>query len=170
MNEDEWLAAIDPEPMLEFLRGRTTERKLRLLMYACCQRVGYLVEEAPYKSALEAVLAYAEGRIGREGLSRAWIEAKHFWYSGKGAAYHPGAAVVSCAMAALPPADQPEEYALEMCHLSAVRALSRAQALDGNEANPNERKEQSILVRHIIGNPFRLYPVPLSWPSPVIQL
>jgi hypothetical protein len=32
MTEAEWLAAADPEPMLEFLRGRggTSERKLRL--------------------------------------------------------------------------------------------------------------------------------------------
>jgi hypothetical protein len=30
MTEAEWLACADPEKMLEFLRGRASERKLRL--------------------------------------------------------------------------------------------------------------------------------------------
>src|SRR5262245_13747800 len=30
MTEQEWLTDVDPEPMLAFLRGRATDRKLRL--------------------------------------------------------------------------------------------------------------------------------------------
>jgi hypothetical protein len=33
MTESEWLACTDPEPMLDFLRGQASDRKLRL--YAC---------------------------------------------------------------------------------------------------------------------------------------
>ena len=33
MTEAEWLAATDPEPMLDFLRGKASDRKLRL--FAC---------------------------------------------------------------------------------------------------------------------------------------
>ena len=35
MTEQEWLAGTDPEPMLGFLRGRVTDRKLRLFGWAC---------------------------------------------------------------------------------------------------------------------------------------
>ncbi len=35
MTEPEWLACTDPEPMLEFLRGTATDRKLRLFACAC---------------------------------------------------------------------------------------------------------------------------------------
>jgi hypothetical protein len=35
MTEQEWLTAADPEPMLAFLRGRVTDRKLRLFGWAC---------------------------------------------------------------------------------------------------------------------------------------
>src|SRR5262249_25898203 len=160
---------IDPEPMLEYVRGKLTERKLRLLTYACCHRLWRLLEE-PYKKALKANLAYAEVLVSVEELSRAWSRANRFWHAvthqhrGSSPSYHAGAAVVNGCSAELP-SDQPENARGFLCHLRTVRALSRAQALDGNEPDANERREQAILVRHIIGNPFRPSPVRLSWPS-----
>ena len=37
MNEKKWLACTDPTPMLEFVQGRASERKLRLVAVAAAR-------------------------------------------------------------------------------------------------------------------------------------
>jgi hypothetical protein len=45
MNEAEWQACADPQPMLEFLRGKASDRKLRLFACACVREVWHLLPE-----------------------------------------------------------------------------------------------------------------------------
>ena len=51
MTEAEWQSGTDPTPMLKSLRGRASDRKLRLFACACCRRVTHL----PYRDVPPAV-------------------------------------------------------------------------------------------------------------------
>ena len=45
MNERDWSACTDPTVMLNHLRGRASERKLRLFAVACCRHIWDLLPD-----------------------------------------------------------------------------------------------------------------------------
>lgn len=78
MTEAEWLASTDPRPMLEFLRGKASDRKLRLFACACCRRIwGWLGEKS--RHAIEVTERYLEGRASLEELHLAICGAYEDW-------------------------------------------------------------------------------------------
>jgi hypothetical protein len=66
MNEAEWLACADPQPMLEFLQGSASDRRLRLFCCACCRRVWDALTEAASRAAVEVGERYADGLASPE--------------------------------------------------------------------------------------------------------
>ena len=84
MTEAAWLACAEPYSMLEFLRGRASDRKLRLFACACCRRVWALFEDerkrgldwAPdederSRNAVEVSERYADGTANAKELKAA---------------------------------------------------------------------------------------------------
>ena len=62
MTEAEWVACTDPVPMLDFLRDRASDRKLRLFACACCRRIWHLLGD----EGSRRVVVVAERRADRE--------------------------------------------------------------------------------------------------------
>lgn len=62
MTEQEWWACADPGPMLAFLGGKASERKLRLFAVACCRRVWHLLINEKSRCFVEVAERYADGR------------------------------------------------------------------------------------------------------------
>jgi hypothetical protein len=61
MTEAEWLSGEDPIPMLDFLRGRASDRKFRLFSTACCRRIWPLLAHDTHRRAVERAEQFADG-------------------------------------------------------------------------------------------------------------
>jgi hypothetical protein len=67
MTEQKWLSCTDPVPMLEYLRDRTTDRKLRLFAVACCRNIWHLLSNWKRQ-----VVEYAEQRADGQDKLEPW--------------------------------------------------------------------------------------------------
>jgi hypothetical protein len=61
MTEAEWLACDDPAPMMEFLRGKGSDRKLRLFGCSCCRANSHLFLDGALLAAVETAEGVADG-------------------------------------------------------------------------------------------------------------
>ena len=71
MTGTDWLACASPEEMLEFLRGKGSERKLRLFACACCRRIWHLLPDSGSRQAVEVAERFADGLASAEELEEA---------------------------------------------------------------------------------------------------
>jgi hypothetical protein len=72
---EEWQRCADPQEMLAFLRGKASDRKLRLVACACCRRTLHRMTDERSRQAVEAVERFADGRASLAELAAAWLAA-----------------------------------------------------------------------------------------------
>jgi hypothetical protein len=73
MTEAEWLACTDPRPMLEYLRGKASDRKLRLFAVACCLRIWDSITEQCSRQAVNVSERFADNRANYEQLEATFM-------------------------------------------------------------------------------------------------
>jgi hypothetical protein len=71
VTEAEWLGCTDPTPMLEFLRRKVSDRKLRLFLCACSRQTGHLLTDQRSWQAVEVAERYVDGLASPEELAAA---------------------------------------------------------------------------------------------------
>jgi hypothetical protein len=87
MTEAEWQACTDPAPMLEFLRDKASDRKLRLFAVACCRNIGHLLTDRRSRSAVEAAERHADGRLSEVEFTQVRAAAHEAFLAAKLAEY-----------------------------------------------------------------------------------
>jgi hypothetical protein len=167
MTEAEWNHCTDPQAMLNFLRGRADERKLRLFLVACCRRVQHLFTREPVRAALDTAEDYADGRADRGRLREA-LRAIHKARSASPLFSPWERALMTAGQAAL------ETLTVSHCH--EAHSAARAAAFQGpGQSGPSpaeelrrmrrEEEAQCDLVRDLF-RPFdevRIEPAWLVW-------
>jgi hypothetical protein len=158
MTETVWLTGADPGPMLEYLAGRASARKLRLAACACCRRDSALLSDRRVRAAVEAAERFAEGLLDADGLTAAETAAN-------AAALEEAYFLMPAAVAAVAATAESAPDALRLvlrCYLSKAErdavyecALPSEQAAAVAAARAQEGAVQCALLREVFGNPFR---------------
>jgi hypothetical protein len=158
MDEAAWQACADPGPMLAFLRGRASDRKLRLFACACCRRIWRLVSDQRSRFAIKILGRFVEGKASQAELRQAHdsasdaLEAIHAdaneqrWYYAEESAAR--AVYEACR------SDFREGCALEVA-LRVSDAIVFAEDRVAGNLRRRVRSAQAACIREIIGNPFR---------------
>lgn len=162
MTEAEWLASFDPGPMLEFLKGKVSDRKFRLFSCACYRRIWHKLPEVS-RQTVEVAERFVDGKATSVELRSArqlvmsqyggseWLAVR------KAGESHPlGSEWLAVRKSS--------GYSARRAAYSAASKLS--QIPDGGYAGEifvAECKCQTIIVHEIFGNPLRpTPPVPAS--------
>jgi hypothetical protein len=154
VREHEWVVCTDPQGMLTTLKGRASDRKLRLFACACSRGNWHLLLDEKTRRAVQAAEEFADGACTRkdlEGAKASALEAANTvalsgtWASESDrlAAYYAAVAAARCG----------ERHALAAASRAASWAVEHA-SLHG----PAGVAGQCDLLRDIFGNPF--YPMP----------
>ncbi len=161
MNESEWIECVDPKPMLEFLRGKTSERKLRLFAVGCCHKYRQLlVPEAC--EALDVAEKVAEGRASAEERRRVREVAFHVgWVSDPSTVSRRGPAKAAvCDALARSAWDAAIHASWRTSHIGTMQAYGslethRSFHEDWSAAKKRQDAALAQSLRCVFGNPFR---------------
>jgi hypothetical protein len=181
MTEAEWLTCTEPQVILDFLRGKASERKLRLFACACCRRIWPHLQRKGSRRMVEVCEEYADGRVRQRKLTSVWESADEAWqgihWSGGGDVDQRPAEAVCYLGVEFKVNDAAESAAATFGALARGEVYERIWQTPGKEhderwaeddavrlaAECSEESVQASLLRDILGNPFRPVTLAPSW-------
>ncbi len=180
MTESEWLDAWELQPMLEALRGKASERKLRLFAVAVCRRIWRLLEDDRLRKAVEVAEGQAEGPFDLEELAVAALGAQTAAEEAKAERLDAVMAAAYAAYSASSPHEEGAEDGISWANHAFMMALSATcRARHGGDQGTwhatakAELTESCRLLRDLFGNPFRpppaIDPTWLAWDGGLVQ-
>lgn len=178
--EADWLHSTDPDLLLHLVRDKATDRQFRLFACACCRRVWHLLRDERSRQIVKVAEKYADDAVDDATLRDAraageLVVSRFAAHDGQADALHASSAVQLLADAnvargaaevAVRAAEAVSYYAVRQRSWPAIEWMKKARLT----AEATERAEQTDLLRHIMGNPFRPTPVFRPWPAIVVPL
>jgi hypothetical protein len=164
MNEREWSVCGDPTLMLNHVRDRVSNRRLRLFAVACSRSIWRLLPDERSRAAVEVAERYADGLASPRELARA--KAVALTPADRRAGRAAWAAYWSVSPNVAESIWNAREAAVEGTAQAAVRSARGAgadQAAAWDAARTAEGEQQARFLRDIIGNPFRPVASDPSW-------
>jgi hypothetical protein len=162
MTDADWLTCGDPIPMLDALRGKVSERKLRLFAVASCRGIWHLLTDERSRAAVAVTEQYADGLVDRERLVAARDEAREakrrFHVPAQVPAWRSAGAVQDATR------DNARSAALN-CVAESGRAMNVG---DTNHWDADAMYSPVALLRCIVGNPFRPEAGDPAWMTPSV--
>jgi hypothetical protein len=167
MTEAEWAACTDPAPMMAYLAGRTSVRKLRLIGCGCCRAAWPVVDALGLQAAVVVAERLADGIATPSGLCLARRNASYTRDMATGSSpgewgllrTPTGIAVAWAVYDLIEEHDPPDDPGYVYHHVS--DAVDRLADSDG--ARSANRRRQAEIIRCIAGNPFRPVALHPSW-------
>jgi hypothetical protein len=163
MGESQWITCPEPEPMLDFLQGNITQRKLRLLACAACRYVWNQLADKRCQRAVEVAEHYADGQESNKELEKAYHEACDAIGNQNEAGQDAASAAAVVHNACYSEGGwMNTKKALTCAAAVAVQQAARDAGAEGIAA-PNsedqikrrENENMAHLIREIVGNPFQ---------------
>lgn len=163
--EAEWLCCRFQRPMLHFLEGKASQRKLRLFAAACCRRVWSKLSDERSRRAVEVAERFADSLAKKRELHRAGEDAVAAFrdncraQTGDKDLFYPMSRAPAAFRRNAPAAVR---WACLAAWTSADDAGDAAKTAE-SVANVKDLLAHCDLMREVIGNPFR--PVALAPPN-----